>query len=92
MQRAEDLGHAVGLHPGEHVVRRRVLEFVEVVGVPQADLRNRRVESHLVHPTVGVTWVRLPGVPEPMVEHDHRAGRPGELLLAGDVLVAVEAR
>ncbi len=65
---------------------------VEVGRVPQADLRNGRVQPDLVHPPLGVAGVRLSGVPQPVVEHDHGAGRPGELLLAGDVVVAVEAR
>ena len=59
MQRAEDLRHAVGEHAGEDVIRRRVLELREVVGVPEPDLRHRRIESDLVHPPVGVAGVGL---------------------------------
>jgi hypothetical protein len=45
-----------------------------------------------VHPAVAVAVVRLAGVPQPVVEHDDGSSGSGELLLAGDVLVAVEPR
>ena len=85
------IGDAAALHAGEEMIRWRALQLVEVVGVPQSNLRFGRVEPDLVHPSIGAR-VWLTGVPEAVMEDEDRTRRAHDLLLADDVLVSVQAR